>query len=260
MSETKIDSESEPIKVYIPKGTSKHDIIEHYNEYNIHDNGRISYIVRVVKNDNYSNEIITVFKHEDIIISNKTFIGESPKIKMTEYSEAYGDQFTGNTILIKIGDNRYKHIGKTIIEFITEHEIIKFVSPIGNNDVPYPYAIDIKNNYYLIIEGVIIMNNPLLEKFLSNNEDPYTFYYKNDLITEDIGLIPRRKPIIDMGISEFYIDNDQFTMRYRNEIPEGKMQIIRTGSDQKEDLSTDAFVQIMNEFKQKLGIAQMMIV
>lgn len=43
------------------------------------------------------------------------------------------------------------------------------MSPMGNSDVPYPYAVDIKRNYYLFAENVILDH--------IESSKPYDYYY-----------------------------------------------------------------------------------
>lgn len=59
----------------------------------------------------------------------------------------------GNSILAKIGNNKYVFIGECIYEFTTTEPILEFYSPIGSNDVPYPVAISNNYVYYLISAG-----------------------------------------------------------------------------------------------------------
>jgi hypothetical protein len=250
----------EAISVIIPEGTSS-QLQEDNKDYDIHDNGGVSYITRILNNGN-----VVLFKCTNILSTLKTFIGKSPQIKMTEYSGGYGDKFDGNTILIQTGTTsinsssyKYKHIGSEITEFTTEHEIIDFVSPIGNSDVPYPYVIDTQNNYYLIIEKVILENSPELQTWLSQGEDPYSFYYRSCLITPDMGCIPPRQPVIDMNIIEFYNDNERYTLNYSNNVPEGKLEIVYKDTNVKEEISKEQYISIMNEFSLRLGITQMNI-
>ena len=65
---------------------------------------------------------------------------------MTEYSGGYGDEFDGNSILVHISENKYVYIGSSIYSFESQAKIIRYISPVGNSDVPYPYAIDEKEN------------------------------------------------------------------------------------------------------------------
>ena len=80
---------------------------------------------------------------------NEILIGNSPTIPMTEYSGAYGRQWYGNSILLNIKGKIYVYIGEDIFSFTAFDDIKKFVSPVGNNGVPYPYAIDIDDRYYI---------------------------------------------------------------------------------------------------------------
>ena len=90
----------------------------------------------------------------------------------------------GNSILIYVNGNKYIYIGHEIYSFETasgkDNEIIKYISPIGNNDVPYPYAISEKNTY-LMIEDVILDNQYLNDSRISSDNqyknDPYCLYY-----------------------------------------------------------------------------------
>jgi len=79
--------------------------------------------------------------------ASKIFIGKSPLIKMTKYSNGYGTKFDGNTILLLVNNN-YIYISDNIQKFKINDEIIKYYSFVGNNDVPYPLAIGKKNIYF----------------------------------------------------------------------------------------------------------------
>lgn len=71
------------------------------------------------------------------------FIGKSSLNDMTNFSGGHGDKYDGNSILLRIGDKtefRYLFIGSDIYEFTTDEIITKYVSSVGNNQVPYPYA------------------------------------------------------------------------------------------------------------------------
>ncbi len=70
------------------------------------------------------------------------FIGKSVLNDMTKSSGGHGDKFDGNSILIKLdgsGPSKYVH-GIVVFEFTTDEPITKYVSSVGNNSVPYPYA------------------------------------------------------------------------------------------------------------------------
>lgn len=129
-------------------------------KYLIHDNGSRPFLVNINGKD------VSIFKlpksvgeDKDTTKSDytelvkeykgvkKVFIGKSPKIEMTIFSGGYGKNFDGNSILVEITDKRYCLISDRIVEFSTKDNITKFVSPVGNNDVPYPLAYGSQNVY-----------------------------------------------------------------------------------------------------------------
>lgn len=110
--------------------------------------------------------LIEVFKPK------KVFVGKSPLNKMTEFSGGYGKKFDGNTILLDMGKNEYIFIGREIIKFKSFDTIKKFLSPVGNNDVPYAYAIDESKNYYLLSNEYVVIENV-------GKKEPYNYYYEN---------------------------------------------------------------------------------
>lgn len=67
------------------------------------------------------------------------WVGVSIKNKMTEFSGGVGKWTRGNTFLIKISKNEYIFVGHVMASFSSD-EILWYVSPIGNNEVPYPIA------------------------------------------------------------------------------------------------------------------------
>lgn len=140
----------------------------------------------------------------------KIFIGKSPYNIMTSYSGEFGEQYDGNTILIKVKNN-YIYIGSCIFEFTSLSPIKKYVSPVANNCVPYPYAIDENDNYYLMNEKVIISNIP--SEYLN---DPYNYYYNIFLITTDMGCVPPKEPKIKHfnNIDQWFIGDNLYTLHY----------------------------------------------
>jgi len=126
--------------------------------YITHDNGSRPFSV------NIKNKEVNIYKrfnddsseeYDDLITTynfQKVFIGKSPLNKMTEFSEGYGPDFDGNTVLIKLNNSKYVYIGDGIYEFDIENDkIIDYISPVGNNNVPYPIAIG-ENYLYFLVE------------------------------------------------------------------------------------------------------------
>ncbi len=110
----------------------------------------------------------------------KVWVGESPKNGMTSFSGGYGPEFKGNSILFQIKSSknnyfRYVFVGERIFEFQTKDEVVKFSSPVGNSDVPYPFAVDKLGNRYLMIESVFLH---------TDSDEPYNVFYDYDKVRE----------------------------------------------------------------------------
>jgi hypothetical protein len=190
-------------------------LYENCNYYYIHDNGRRPFLVYV------SDENVNIYKRsEEYYISEDNskpwmyidfigtyvyinkFIGESPKTLLTEFSGGYGEKFLGNSILIQTSNNEYMYIGEQIYSFNTDSPIIKYVSEVGNSDVPYPYAIDQSGKYYLMISNIILTRVP------ENIENIYNFYY-NESGSGKEGSEKNKKIINIDDITVFNTDNNQ---------------------------------------------------
>ena len=145
--------------------------------YAIHDNGGKPFLVgdlggRVVVYKQEFNEDIeeyTLGKKLLEIPYKKIFVGDN-----TLEQEGYAPkgEGKGNSILLQLTKNKYMFIGWKIETFTVPDgdEIQNYYSPIGNNDVPYPYAVG-KKYTYLMIENAYLPNE-LLEM-----HDVYAHYY-----------------------------------------------------------------------------------
>lgn len=154
------------------KGTKKGKI------YNIHDNGNVSYMVE----DRPKEKRAVIYNTIGDDDTGRYTIG--PKLHEIKYmsiwlgdsavSELYGDFEKGNTILLQTEANKYVAICRqNIFSFSLEagEAVSKFVAPIGNNDVPYPYIVGTKN-VYLFSELVQI---PV--ELVDMNAEPYIQFY-----------------------------------------------------------------------------------
>lgn len=132
-------------------------------------------VLRIPRNMHIPNDARLNKNHySELVVSLKkpkhVFIGKSPKNAMTEFSGGYGKYCDGNTILVKTGKDEYVFIGWKIFSFRTPSEIVSYLSPVGNNDVPYPFAVDKDGNQYLFLESVVLSDVP-------KGMDPYDHYY-----------------------------------------------------------------------------------
>lgn len=83
----------------------------------------------------------------------RVMIGESTENRMTSCSGGAGDWALGNSVLLELNTlNHYVHIGMEVVEFTTDSEIIEFCSPVGNSNVPYPFAFDSEDNVYYFLD------------------------------------------------------------------------------------------------------------
>jgi hypothetical protein len=186
------------------------------------------------------------------------FVGESPENDMTRFSGAYGPEFKGNSILVKEQNDTldYVFIGEEIFRFRALASVASFVSPVGNNDVPYPYALDIDGRVYLMIADAV------MEKCESS--DPYAHYYDHGLLTTDRGYVPPRQPKHPYfrGIDTYYIGNQCCTMTfdpnpgefYDRQLEE--MSIV-TIDRKRRALSREDYVSLMQDFGKMLGFERL---
>ena len=138
--------------------------------YTTHENGGRP--LRVLVNGQH----VTIWRKKTCLIERKyaeVHVGKSPMCEMTKFSGGHGPEFDGNTLLLRLETDGldYDFVQSAVYKFTAKSPIVRFVSPVGNNDVPYPFAIDNAGRVYLFIEKVIIAG------FTGN--DPYGFYYKS---------------------------------------------------------------------------------
>jgi len=169
--------------VWIPlgssgSGTRKNGKGKKGKIYNIHDNGNVSYMVedrpkekRAIVYNTIGDDDTGTFtigpQIHDIKYKN-IWLGENIESKL------FGDFEKGNTIVLQTEANKYVTICReSIISFSLEtgEAVSKFIAPIGNSDVPYPYLVGTKN-VYLLLERVQL---PI--ELIDMNEEPYSQYY-----------------------------------------------------------------------------------
>jgi hypothetical protein len=194
---------------------------------------------------------------------NNIFIGKSPKNKMTKFSGSYGTSYDGNSILLEITPLKYVYIGQCISKFETNSKIVEYISSVGNNNIPYPYAIDEEGYNYLILENVKVKLPPTM---LNNYDDPYSYFYKYDLITSNKGYIPAKQPIMlhFKNIKKYFIGKKPYTLRYVSDPAKNYdriskwddfgdgMKLILTNGNQKK-INKQQYIDLMNEYGSHYG-------
>jgi hypothetical protein len=208
---------------------------------------------------------INVYKDTILVWSisqaRRIFIGESPS---DHHDTVPTENHDGNSILVEIALLRYVFIGHYIIQFSTIDHIrdnagnnwreYGFVSPVGNSDVPYPYAIDEKGRYYLLLENVRMDDVPADSK-----HQPYDWYYRRSRITRDLAYIDpdMGRQLVDGNIEHFYLGDDEYSLSYHPEFYTeynrlttcfGPLFVKYTGQTQKVKLDQLDYVELMCSF------------
>ena len=201
----------------------------------------------------------------------RVFVGRSPRNAFTEFGGGHGPRFYGNSVLVEYpceDDDGfgYAHIGRTVrrIDVPDGARVEWFMSPVGNNDVPYPYAVDSLGRTHLLVEGVTL-DAKSAEEY---GDDPYSYYYGMHLITPDLGRVPPRNPVIERfdGIESFFCGNEPYTLTYKPHATEGSARelIDRLGpmevgdcSGLRRKLDEAAYVDLMRRFGKAAGFSAM---
>ena len=119
----------------------------------------------------------------------ETCLGKSEVCDMTLMSGAFDkDVFDGNTILLKISEQYGRHSfvyigGNMICSFLTNDNIYRYISNIGNNLTPYSIAIGEENisfltPYFEFNKRQKIDDNELL-KTNKSNVDQFKYHVSN---------------------------------------------------------------------------------
>ncbi len=221
-------------------------IDEKHNEVHIYKNKKEDDDLK-----NYSEFIIT-YKPLNI------FIGKSPLIPMTLFSQGHGPNFDGNSILLEMDKNKYIFIGSCIYSFTTKHKIISFISPVGNNDVPYPYAIDNKNNFYFLLES----DRAILKiDDKTKYDEPYQYLY---FIEKNINKIENINWLY-MGDEQYNIttnanpeaDYDDIIKRLSKQGPmyiQYKYKYKYKYNNQKKLMNKNSYVKLLKNYNKKVGL------
>jgi len=179
-------------------------------EYEIHDNGGRPFCVVVYsskkKLEVYLNEWVGDMKTGSYIKGKKIFETSYTKLFIGDNDLPDPDaEFpkgvkTGNSILVNVSGSKYIHIGIEIYSFETrdKEKILHYYSPIGNNDVPYPYAIG-ENYSYFFLDYTTVPN-----MVLDLSKDGYTQYYGHAFKGQDREEMKEyHKKVIEPSITKF---------------------------------------------------------
>lgn len=155
------------LKIFRNEDHSLDPKLEKYKYYYVHDNGGRPFLVYykngealiyILDKEKYYFDIYREIPKDRRIEYTKCilkfkyiklFIGKSYKNEMTTFSGGYGKRFDGNSLLFQISSKKYISIGMSIYSFTSLDSIDMYVSPVGNNDVPYPFAVGDKYVYLI---------------------------------------------------------------------------------------------------------------
>lgn len=173
-----VSAASNGVKRWVPvpaSGTSD-------KKYFVEDNGGVPFLV------SYDKAKVSVFKmnagldaYEVRLLPKKQQIAlyGVKVLKPTPYVRAFvgkdpkEPRYAGNSMLFDLGGNKYLFVGEKVYTFRPLSPIKKYVSPVGNSAVPYPYAVDSEGRSYLMIEDVVLSR----EDLGSPGQDPYEALY-----------------------------------------------------------------------------------
>lgn len=134
------------------------------HKYQIHDNGGRPFVVYDFGDhvdiyqqdyDETTEKDVVVKKLFGNLKYKKLFAGDNDLKDPNSLEKGVAK---GNSVLLHTGpSNKYVYVGAGIREFTTNDgdEIVKYYSPVGNSDVPYPYAVGKTNTYFMLNNGTV---------------------------------------------------------------------------------------------------------
>lgn len=166
----------------------------------------------------------------------------------------------GNSILLNLDKLEYVFIGEYIFSFTAQNKIKKYFSPMGNSDVPFPYAIDEKNKVYLLVEDTIFET-----KVENKGTFVYIDFYNKTLMSDDSVSTPIRKsPIKNFhGITNYYIEDlngdgdSNWCARWTNTLRNCEIASYKTIDGSINSLSKEEFEVLKDEFGKLMGLEKL---
>lgn len=150
--------------------------------YRVHDNGGRPFEVRIEENTAKVYRVSDNVDLEDdaiaFFVMLEAFIGQGN-----------GEQDeVGNSILLQTGARTYVWIGWEIVSFQLHEgasEVTSFVSDIGPNDVPYPFAVTDDGYIYCFVEMVYF-----------KHDTPDQFRFRDIYNMQDVDMFPLSVQVI----------------------------------------------------------------
>lgn len=160
----------------------------------------IANILHKIKDENILDELEDVQRNDPRFLEmfvpwksikyTKAWIGLDPdepsavkgffrRLLMSDCSWWHG----GSSMLLQTAARTFMYIGDCIFKFQLQpkDDVLRFVSRMGNNAVPYPYIIGRDNTYLLVAFNVAPIYIP--NQLLDMTKDPYDQFFKINLET-----------------------------------------------------------------------------
>lgn len=149
--------------------------------YEIHDNGSVPFIAKVSPSQK-TIKVLVKDTDKQIVDTKYTniFIGDNLLNDKYYLKKGKESGSLGNSILVEVSKRKYIYIGSEIYSFETDEDIKSYYSPIGNNDVPYPYAVGDKLHYFMLEK----MKVP--SELILSTEDTYGQFYGHIVVDEEV--------------------------------------------------------------------------
>jgi hypothetical protein len=168
---------------WVPAGTQTRKAPKGVKTYKIHDNGATPFVVEddgkgvTVFKTVYAKGVYDKYTIGDPVLQQpyqKIFVGDNDSRLPTFEKKGWAK---GNTLLVVVSPTKLLYIGSRLYTFepVKGDTIQAYYSPVGNSDVPYPWAVGTTHTY-LLGESVFIPNS-VLEPSVKN---PYVVYYGDD--------------------------------------------------------------------------------
>ena len=120
--------------------------------------------------DNYEDLVYDIN-----VLSINNFLGLWPGFDASECAAYARDH--GNTVLIQETKTSYIYVGANISQFETDDEILDYLSPLGNSDVPYPVAYSRKYVFFMLDNMYVNKDQLKTPALLINSEKIYAEFY-----------------------------------------------------------------------------------
>ena len=221
-------------------------------------------MTEIITHDNGSRPFKVVLHDKTYVIYVGTYDEKAHTYDYVDVTQngAYKHAFVPpepNSILLQISEHIYMYVGHEIYTFRPKAPIAHYHSPMGNSDVPYPFAVDVKGNGYFMLDRASV---PLPESE-QKKTDAYPFFYRLMQMTpnrnsfdKDGRIIPEM-PIIDSGIYSFFIDKDEFCLTVQHSFREENAQkphfIQRNLSNTLDSITRHQLKQEIKQFKHRIG-------